>query len=173
MGARAARCRALLAASALALALGAVAGCGGGDTAGGDTASATTAATGTVTSPSAATAPFQTTVRLSDGSTAVTGGYPPGTTLIAARVGELFTLILPPAATGKAWKRMPGESPDQIVELAGSGTATVAGKPDSDSFTYRATAAGDDTLEFQEVETNPDGAPEPSFPVDFDVVVSN
>lgn len=161
-------------AGALVLAAGVVAGCGGGDsTAGGGTAAATTTqASGTITSASARGAQFVTTVTLADGSTAVTGGYPPGTDSVQAGVGDLVTFILPPAATGKEWQLVDGTAPGTVAELAGQGTATVPGRPDSDSFTYRATAAGEGTLKFQEVETNPDGAPEPSMPVNHTLVVT-
>lgn len=167
------RKRAFGAALVVALTAGAVAGCGGDDAAtSGATGAASTAPTGTITSPSAAQAPLAPTVTLADGSTAVTGGYVAGTEDVEVRVGDLFTLLFPPAMTGKEWKLVSTGSPDPIVEFAGSGTATVAGKPDSDSFTYRATTAGSDTLKFQEVETNPDGAPAPSYPVEVDVVVT-
>lgn len=168
------RKRAFGAAAVVALAAGVMAGCGGGDDAAtsGATGAASTAPTGTITSPAAAKAPLAPTVTLTDGSTAVTGGYVAGTSDVEVKVGDLFTLLFPPAMTGKEWKLVSTGAPDPIVELAGSGTATVAGKPDSDSFTYRAAAEGNDTLKFQEVETNPDGAPEPSLPVEVDVVVT-
>lgn len=160
-------------AGALVLAVGVVAGCGGGgSTVAEGTTAAATEATGTVTSASANGAQFVATVRLADGSTAVTAGYPPGTDSVRAGVGDLITFILPPAATGKEWQMVDGTAPGTVAELAGQGTATVPGRPDSDSFTYRATAAGEGTLKFQEVETNPDGAPEPSMPVNHTLVVT-
>ncbi len=161
-------------AGALVLAVGVVAGCGGGgSTVAEGTTAAATEATGTVTSASANGAQFVATVTLTDGSTAVTGAFPPGTTVVLARVGDLITFLFPPAMTGKEWEFMDGTADGTIAELVGQGTATVPGRPDSDSFTYRATAAGEGTLAFREVETNPDGAPAPSIPVEHDLVVTD
>jgi hypothetical protein len=173
LGRRGAWVRGAAVAGAVLLTAGAVAGCGGGDSsaAGGTTAEATTQATGTVTSATANGAQFVATVTLDDGSTAVTGGYPPGTESVQAEVGDLVTFLLPPASTGKEWQLVNGTAPGTVAELAGQGTATVPGRPDSDSFTYRATATGEGTLKFQEVETNPEGAPEPSLPVNHTLVV--
>lgn len=168
--------RSLLVTAALVagLGVGTLTGCGGGDTTAAD---ATSAPTGTITSASTKAAPYAVTVTLSDGTTAVVGGYLPelggGSTRVEAEVGDLVAFMLPPAFSGRVWKAEGGTASGAVAELAGSGTATGKGKADSDSFTYRMTAAGEGSLSFREEETAPgDGPPQPAFVARYTLVVA-
>lgn len=169
----------LSAASAILLAAATMAGCGATDEpAPGSTAArtSTTALTGAVTSPSAAVAPFVSRVRLSSGSTAVVGTYPPGTSSVRTEVGDLVAFTMPTAREGMTWKAVGGTARGRIAELAGSGMALVAGADEPrriESFTYRVTAVGRGTLEFRQVDTRAgDGPPQPGFSFEQFLVVT-